>query len=246
MFITPIAFLITLISSVFWGTFDGLRKHLIAKLNHWTLLFYLSLFFSISFLTWILITKDFQFNNSYLIYGSLTVVFNFLANYYYIRAIEISYISSVVPFLAFTSLFTALSGFIVLGETLSPLQILGIILVVVSSFFINYRKGVAVISSLTKNKGALLMILVSLLWALSAPFDKLAVEHSNTITHSFIQSTFITLLNLIMVIKFSKQRLIPDFFIAPRALISASIIAATALGLQFYAYTLMPVQFLNL
>jgi drug/metabolite transporter (DMT)-like permease len=242
MVISPISILITTISSVSWGAFDGVRKHLIQKLNHWTLLLYLSIFFSISFLAWMIITDSFQFSITYISYGLITVVLNFLANYFYIKAIEISDISSSVPFLAFTSLFTALSSYLVLGEVLSPVQIMGIFLVVISSFFINYKLQTSLMDLFSSNKGGFLMILVSLLWAISAPFDKLAVTHSNVISHSFLQSVFISLLNLIMVLKFVPKQIISDFFKAPKALISGSLIASTALGLQFYAYTLMQVS----
>lgn len=242
MIISLFSILITSISSISWGAFDGIRKHLIQKLNHWTLLLYLSTFFSLSFLIWMLASDSFQFQSSYIVYGLTTVVLNFLANYCYIKAIEISEISSAVPFLAFTSLFTAVSSYIVLGEELFPLQILGIFIVVIASFFINYKAGTTLVKLFKSNKGSLLMILVSLLWAISAPFDKLAVENSNVISHSFLQSIFITLLNLVMVLKFAKTKLFSDFLEAPKALIAGSLIASTALGLQFYAYTLMQVS----
>ena len=242
MIISPLAALITSISSVSWGVFDGFRKHLIEKLNHWTLLFYLSSFFSICFLAWILINQSFVFDHKYWVYGLTTVILNFLANYFYIKGIEISEISSSVPFLAFTSLFTALSSFLILGETLNLIQVFGILIIVLSSFFINYKSGLGIKKIFQANKGALLMILVSLLWAISAPFDKIAVSHSNVATHSFLQSFFISIINLFMVLKFARQRIISDLFILPRSLFAGSIIAATALGLQFYAYTLMPVS----
>jgi drug/metabolite transporter (DMT)-like permease len=242
MIISPFSILITSISSISWGVFDGIRKHLIQRLNHWTLLLYLSLLFSTSFLIWIVLTNSFELDSGYYLYGFITIVLNFFANYFYIKAIEVSDISSVVPFLAFTSLFTALSSYLVLGEQLAKIQILGIFVVVISSFFINYKSGSSIKKLFKFNKGALLMILVSLLWAISAPFDKLAVTHSNAISHSFIQSIFISFLNLIMVLRFSKEKLFSDFLKAPRALIAGSIIASIALGLQFYAYTLMQVS----
>lgn len=242
MVISIFSILITLISSIFWGSFDGVRKHLTQKLNHWTLLFYLSFFFSLIFLIWILINSSFVFSKDYILYGSITVILNFLANYFYIKAIDLSDISSSVPYLAFTSLFTALTSFLVLGENLNSSQLAGIFIVVIASFYINYKKGDHLINSFKENKGGLLMILVSLLWAISAPFDKLAVSHSNVISHSFLQSVFICLLNLLLVLKFSKSKFISDFFVAPKILISGSIIAASALGLQFYAYTLMQVS----
>jgi drug/metabolite transporter (DMT)-like permease len=242
MVISIFSILVTSISSIFWGSFDGVRKHLTQKLNHWTLLFYLSFFFSLVFLIWILITSSFNFSNDYILYGLITVVLNFLANYFYIKAIDLSDISSSVPYLAFTSLFTALTSFLILGEKLNFLQVVGIFIVVFASFFINYKKDDHLINSFKENKGGLLMILVSLLWAISAPFDKLAVTHSNVISHSFLQSVFICLLNLLIVLKSSKSKLISDFFVAPKVLIGGSIMAASALGLQFYAYTLMQVS----
>ena len=234
-----IAILITIISSISWGLFDGIRKHLISKLKVWTLLLYLSCFYTLLFAAWAFFSSSFIVNPDYWFYGAITVLVNFLANFFYIQAIRVSDISSCVPFLAFTSLFTAASGFLVLGETLKPIQILGIVILVIASFFINFKPEK---SFLKENKGALLMILVSLLWALSAPFDKLAVSHANVITHSFLQSALISIANLVMVIMFAKDNIISDLKQAPRFLIAGSAISALALSLQFWAYTLMEVS----
>lgn len=253
MIISLFSILITAISSICWGGFDGVRKHLTQKLSHWNLLFFLSAFFSIFFLVWLLTTDSYHFTDTYIKYGLITIVLNFFANYVYIKAIEFSDISSAVPFLAFTSLFTALSSFLILGEELSFIQILGILLVVISSLFINYKVGSSLKTVIEANQGALLMIVVSLLWAISAPFDKLAVAQSNVMTHSFLQSIVITFLNLSMIanlalkqkkniIRFTKEELTRDFLAAPKSLIAGSFIAASALSLQFYAYTLMPVS----
>ena len=251
MTISLSALIITIICSVLWGVFDGIRKHLSQKAHLISILFYLSTGFSLFFLVWLLLYEIPQWNSAYIIPGSLTVLFNAAANLFYIRAISISSISSSVPFLAFTTLFTALTGFIFLGETLSGLQILGVLILVSASLIINGElKNTGSFKAEIKNlwqsflqeRGAHYMILVSLLWALSAPFDKLAVSSMNVASHGFIQSVLIALIYL-AYLAFTKQlSFLADIKKAPVSLSLGALISCIALGLQFYAYQIMKVS----
>lgn len=241
MFISLFALIITLISSVFFGAFDGFRKFLIQRINRWTLLFYLSAFFCVYSLAWILFNNSWHISSQYFVFSLITVILNFLANYFYIKALEHADISNAVPFLAFTSLFTAITSSIILAEKLNIVQIFGIVLIVIASFFINYQAKQNLKTLISNNKGGLLMVLVSLLWAISAPFDKLAIAEANVMSHLFVQSSFISLLNLIVCIKKSPQHIIRDLKICPSVLITSTVISAIAIGLQFYAYTIMNV-----
>lgn len=247
---TFLGILITIISSVLWGVFDGIRKFLVSKTNIWTILFYLSFGFTIFFFLFALYYGIPEWSNDYIIPGLITVVLNLVANLLYIKAIKVSDISSSVPFLAFTSFFTTLTSYFLLGEALTALQILGIFILVAGSLIINgdFKKGagpVEICSNLfdnfLHNKGSHLMIGVSFLWALSAPFDKMAVAQSNASMHGFYQSFLITLLIFIYIAVKKNLSELKEFSKAKISLSLGSLVACTALGLQFFAYTMMKV-----
>src|SRR4028118_1569722 len=60
-----------------------------------------------------------------------------VANLTFLEAVRISPLSVTVPLLSLTPVFTALLGFGLLGERLEPLQIAGIVLVVIGAFWLN-------------------------------------------------------------------------------------------------------------
>ena len=251
MTISLSALIITIICSVLWGAFDGIRKHLTAKASLISILFYLSLGFSLFFLIAMLLEGVPEWNSAYLIPGLLTILFNAAANFFYIKAIAISPISNTVPFLAFTTLFTAFTGFIFLGETLTWIQILGVIILVGASLIINgelKKTGSlkAEIKSLwhsfVKEKGAHLMILVSFLWALSAPFDKIAVNAMSITSHGFIESLAITFIYFIYLAMNKELNCLKEGKRVPIFLGLGSFVYCGALALQFYAYQLMKVS----
>jgi drug/metabolite transporter (DMT)-like permease len=251
MVVSLYALAITIICSILWGVFDGIRKYLSSKAHLIVILFYLALGFSLFFFVWFLLSDKPQWNPEFFLPASLTVLFNAAANFYYIKAISVSPISNVVPFLAFTSLFTALTGFFFLGETLSMIQILGILLLVFASLLINgelnneaniFVKLSLLWKSFLQEKGAHYMILVSLFWALSAPFDKIAVSILNVPAHGLFQSVLITIIYFFYLLWCRELKHLADFKKVKLSISLGALASCLALGLQFYAYQLMKVS----
>ncbi|MDT8273753.1 MAG: DMT family transporter, partial [Desulfomonilia bacterium] len=103
--------------------------------------------------------------------------------YCYMRAIRNSPLSLTLPFLAFTPIFIIATGAVVLGETLTSTGILGIVLIVIGSYFLNLSKiQTSVLEPFTaifKEPGSRLMLLVSFLYSLTSIIGKLGVIHSS-------------------------------------------------------------------
>lgn len=101
----------------------------------------------------------------------------------YMRAIKVSPLSLTVPFLAFTPVFVILTGYIFLGEVLTPYGILGIILIVGGSYALNLsktrEKWWAPFRAVFREQGSRLMLLTSFIYAFTAPLGKLAIQHSS-------------------------------------------------------------------
>ncbi len=111
------------------------------------------------------------------------VLINALAITLYVKALELSPLSLTVPFLAFTPLFLIFTSNLMLGEFPSRLGIFGIISIVLGGYFINIehiKKGIlAPFKNIYQEKGSLLMLIVALLWSVTANIDKIGVQASS-------------------------------------------------------------------
>jgi drug/metabolite transporter (DMT)-like permease len=118
-----------------------------------------------------------------------SVVLNIVANLTFLRAVKISPLSVTVPLLSLTPVFTALFGFVLLGERPAPLAVAGIILVVCGAFWLNLpRKDPAAPRApfwraAVSQPGAWLMAGTALLISCAIPADKLAVGRATPAFH---------------------------------------------------------------
>jgi drug/metabolite transporter (DMT)-like permease len=106
-----------------------------------------------------------------------------LAFYCYMKALKVSPLSLTVPFLAFTPGFIILTGWIILGEEISPGGFWGIILIMVGAYFLNLSKTryglLDPLKAIFREPGSRLMLLVSFIYAFTSTIGKLAIIHSN-------------------------------------------------------------------
>jgi drug/metabolite transporter (DMT)-like permease len=137
-----------------------------------------------------------------------SVVLNVVANLTFLEAVRISPLSVTVPLLSLTPVFTALLGFGLLGERLEPLQIAGIVLVVIGAFWLNVgmtrgedsgTERLSPARSFLSQPGAWMMAGTALLLSLTIPLDKLAVNHANPPFHGLILTAGIALGTLIVL-----------------------------------------------
>jgi drug/metabolite transporter (DMT)-like permease len=99
-------------------------------------------------------------------------------------------ISLAVPMISFTPLFLMVTAFILLHEIPSLMGIAGIVTIVAGSYVLNVsspQKGWSdPFRSITKNRGVLYMLIVSLLYAVSINFDKIIVTNSDPVFGSSV------------------------------------------------------------
>ncbi len=116
---------------------------------------------------------------------ALLVPVEMIAMLLYMGAIRDYPLALTVPYLAFTPLFVALYGWLVLGEQLNPKGAAGILLVVLGAWALNLKPAAdgwrprAIpnpIRAIAQSPGARRMLLVSLLYAFSAVGSKRAME----------------------------------------------------------------------
>lgn len=136
MSIASSVLLLVLISSFSWSGLDTIRKLLAKRLEATAIVTWLALGQIPFFLVWVLLDSDFSVQRGFYFAAVPAVALNALANYLFIRSVQLSPLSRTIPFLAFTPLFTIVAA-MPLGEMPDRGQILGIFLVVGGAFFLN-------------------------------------------------------------------------------------------------------------
>ena len=101
----------------------------------------------------------------------------------YVKALKLSPLSLTVPFLALTPVFLVTVSYFLLGEEVSPAGAAGILLIAAGGYILNIdtvRRGLfEPLRSILRDKGALLMIAVALLYGITSSMGKMAITHSS-------------------------------------------------------------------
>lgn len=137
---------------------------------------------------------------------TVLVIVGTVANTLQLYALQISPLSLTAPFINFTPLFLLLIAPLILDEMPNALGIVGILLIVGGAYGLNvrtFREGWREpIKAIAKERGALLMLLVAALFAVTATMDKLAIQHANIPFYLCVSQIAMGLLSLpIMVWK---------------------------------------------
>jgi drug/metabolite transporter (DMT)-like permease len=176
-----------------WVAYDFVRKILLKRIKPLPLVIFLEFGQAVVYLSYGYLSQQLIYNHGYIFPGLMTAGFASIGTFLLTKAISISPLSSVIPFLSFLPFFTVIFGSLILKENLSLIQFSGLILLVLASLIINYQgKKVNSIlglfqtlyQDLTHEKGCVLVIITSLLWAFAIPFDKLAMQATNPISHA--------------------------------------------------------------
>jgi len=126
---------------------------------------------------------------TFLIYLVLDVLLITAVMWLYFRALQISPLSLCVPFLSFTPVFLLFTGFFILGELPAPVKILGVVLIVIGSLVMHRRlfavSLLAPAKAVIREKGSRYMLLVSMIFAITNPLDKILVTMSDVFIEAF-------------------------------------------------------------
>jgi uncharacterized membrane protein len=134
-----------------------------------------------------------QFWPALLCGGSLNVV----AFTLYIKAIKISDLSLTVPMVTLTPLFLLVTSPLMLQESASWVDMIGISCIVMGSYVLNLRDRAqgffAPIRALFRQPGPRFMLMVAFIWSFTSAFDKIGVKNSSPIIWAFSLFTFLAL-----------------------------------------------------
>ncbi|HHJ63684.1 MAG TPA: DMT family transporter, partial [Aquifex aeolicus] len=101
-----------------------------------------------------------------------------VASVFFIKGIKLAPLSVGVPFFAFMPVFSALFGFLFLGEKIAPPGLLGIGLILAGSFVLS---GGSLVTFLKANRGSLYMLLSALLFGGSVVIGKFVIVESDPV-----------------------------------------------------------------
>ena len=181
--------------------------------------------------------------------GILAGILGLTANLLFLLSLRISQISMVIPILGLVPIISAFSGYVLLDEKLELKQIIGIILSGLALVIIYSPPKSNIINGIKffiKDKGAVLMGIVAILWAILAPIDKICMQYSSDATHALLQTIFITLALFFYLTLFKKNILTVIKLKALVPAILGSLTAGIAYSAQLIAYQLTYVSFVEL
>lgn len=108
-----------------------------------------------------------------------------LAEVLYVLAIRDSPLSLTLPYLAFTPVLTAVTGFLLLGETVSMPGLAGIALVTLGAYVLNLEHAhlsrpqtwFSPLAAIVRNRGSRLMLGVAVIYGITSVLGKGAMQH---------------------------------------------------------------------
>jgi drug/metabolite transporter (DMT)-like permease len=250
MSLSLLAIGVSLLCALAWSGFDLGRKALVGKMDPVPLLVLLTVGQTPLFLGWTLVEGWPPVAAGYWAPALASVALNVVANLAFFWAFKLAPISLTLPLLSLTPAITALLGIPLLGEVPNLRHALGIAAVVAGAFLLNLQKDEkvtvpAMLRAFGRERGAQLMLLVAACWSVAPVLDKIAFQRASVPFHAFVLCGGVALAMLVLL---AAQRRLADLAQARRAplgTLAAILVSTLALGLQFIAYGLTLVAFVE-
>jgi drug/metabolite transporter (DMT)-like permease len=193
-------FSLSLASALFLATSDALAKRAVQGENEY-LVAWFRLLFTLPVLVIALLLIPFpKLDRNFYLSFFIALPVELLTIILYIKALKLSPLSLSVPFLALTPVFLVSVSYLVLGEKVSFLGLLGILLIAAGSYILNIdmrRKGcLEPLRLISRERGVMLMIGVALLYSVTSSLGKVAIMHSSPL---FFGASYFIMLNIAFV-----------------------------------------------
>ena len=189
--------ILSLASAFFLATSDALVKKAVLDENEYMVAWFRLLFtlpvliITLVLTPWPVLDKDFY--QAFFIALPVELITIIL----YVKALKLSPLSLTVPFLSLTPVFLISISYLLLGEKVSLIGALGILLIAAGGYILNIdtvRRGLfEPVRSIVRDKGALLMIAVALLYSITSSLGKIAITHSSPL---FFGTSYFIALNI--------------------------------------------------
>jgi len=176
---------------------------------------------------------------------ALTIPLEVLAVIWSMRAIKLSPLSQAQPLLALTPAFTALIGYLLLGERLTLLGVCGIILVVIGAYLLRWggllaagparsQSMIAPFVALIREPGPRYMLGVAAIYAVTTVFCKAALAYVPAMTFVVIYYTAMCLVTTLWFV-WRESDAVHALFEKPGAHFAVAILMAVMIISHFLA-----------
>ena len=195
-----------LITALSLSTADALSKRAMAKSDEYVIAWvregYALPFIALAFFFIPIPHLDKTFYLSVLILLPLEITALIL----YVKAIKVSPLSLTIPYMALSPVFIIIIAFSLLGELPDKSGFAGIFLITVGAYLLNAKASslglLGPIKAIAKEKGSVLMIIVAVIYSITATIGKIAVQHSSPIFFGFFYPLLLTIvLSMVVGIK---------------------------------------------
>jgi drug/metabolite transporter (DMT)-like permease len=175
---------------------------------------------------------------TFLLVYPINLLLNFFAFYLYFSAIKVSPLSLSLPMLSFSPVLLIFTSRVMLGEELSGMGILGVFMVFAGSYILNISKIrvglLEPIKAIFKERGSVYILIVVLIWSITANLDKVGVSSSSPLFWSFSMSLGLGVLGL-LALKFRMSFNFPFLYLSLADTLSTLF--------QMIAISLIPVPY---
>jgi len=136
---------------------------------------------------------------------AILVPLELLAMLLYMLAIRDSPLHLTLPYLAFTPVFNVVTGYLVLGESVSLIGLGGVVLVVAGAYLLNLDRGAprrhwwAPFAAILHERGSRLMLAVASIYSLTSVMGKRTMQYATPETFGPFYYTVIGLTMLLLV-----------------------------------------------
>ena len=233
-----------LITALSLSTADALSKRAMAKSDEYVIAWvregYALPFIALAFFFIPIPHLDKTFYLSVLILLPLEITALIL----YVKAIKISPLSLTIPYMALSPVFIIIIAFSLLGEWPDKSGFAGIFLITVGAYLLNAKASslglLGPIKAIAKEKGSVLMIIVAVIYSITATIGKIAVQHSSPIFFGFFYPLLLTItLSMVVGIKGTLHRVVSR----PVTFLTIGIFTAIMILSHFLAISMADVAY---
>jgi drug/metabolite transporter (DMT)-like permease len=238
--------LLVVASSLCWAGFDLLRKFLVHEMPPVALVFLLTVGSAPLFLAWMLAEGPVAPAAGYWPPALASVALNVFANLFLLEGMRLVPLSVSVPLLSLTPVFAALLAVPMLGERPSPPAVAGILMVIGGAIWLHRQPRRTAASGAAPEldrgrhpKGALLVALTAVLWAMTIPLDKLALARAAAPLHGAVLNGGVAAGVLLVLLGRRRLGELAGVRRVPGVFLLSLIVSCLALGLQLLALPLI-------
>ncbi|MFY9825281.1 MAG: DMT family transporter [Thermoanaerobaculia bacterium] len=226
-------------SSLGWSGFDLLRKLLLRQVAPVALVLLLTLGTVPLFAIWVWVDGAARPGPGYLAPALTSVLLNVVANLLFLQGMRLAPISVAIPLLSLTPVFTTLTAIPLLGERPSAAGVAGIVLVIAGAIWLNWpRRRTETVEPADPRRalqGAMMVASTALLWSLTPPMDKMAVERAGAPLHALVLAGGVAIAVFAVLALQGGLGELRNVRRVPGLLTLALVVSAAALGFQLLA-----------